>query len=172
MATDILIVDDEADIRDLVAGILQDEGHGARLADRFRARLVLLTNVMTDQIDRFHDAQKVQAMLGRIAARAFDAVVLNGDDALLARLAPPAAVVPFGVTEAVLTAAPRGLGYAETAPTRVQDGTRVTAVVGREAELLVRAELCAGPAAKNGSLHRQTVATPSTPASRRRPSQR
>ncbi|MFN8828415.1 MAG: sigma-54-dependent transcriptional regulator [Labrys sp. (in: a-proteobacteria)] len=32
MATDILIVDDEADIRDLVAGILEDEGHTARTA--------------------------------------------------------------------------------------------------------------------------------------------
>src|SRR5215475_4462914 len=32
MASDILIVDDEADIRDLVAGILEDEGYGARTA--------------------------------------------------------------------------------------------------------------------------------------------
>jgi two-component system nitrogen regulation response regulator NtrX len=32
MAADILIVDDEADIRDLVAGILQDEGYAARTA--------------------------------------------------------------------------------------------------------------------------------------------
>ncbi len=32
MASDILIVDDEKDIRDLIAGILEDEGHGARLA--------------------------------------------------------------------------------------------------------------------------------------------
>jgi two-component system, NtrC family, nitrogen regulation response regulator NtrX len=32
MATDILIVDDEADIRDLVAGILEDEGHSTRTA--------------------------------------------------------------------------------------------------------------------------------------------
>src|ERR1700678_127950 len=32
MPSDILIVDDEADIRELVAGILQDEGHGARTA--------------------------------------------------------------------------------------------------------------------------------------------
>ena len=30
MAADILIVDDEADIRELVAGILEDEGHGTR----------------------------------------------------------------------------------------------------------------------------------------------
>ncbi len=32
MASDILIVDDEADIRDIVSGILADEGHGARTA--------------------------------------------------------------------------------------------------------------------------------------------
>src|SRR6266850_5884421 len=32
MAADILIVDDEADIRELVAGILQDEGYGTRTA--------------------------------------------------------------------------------------------------------------------------------------------
>ena len=32
MSADILIVDDEADIRDLVAGILQDEGYEARTA--------------------------------------------------------------------------------------------------------------------------------------------
>lgn len=32
MAADILIVDDEADIRDLISGILQDEGHRTRVA--------------------------------------------------------------------------------------------------------------------------------------------
>ena len=32
MPTDILIVDDEDDIRELVSGILSDEGHGTRLA--------------------------------------------------------------------------------------------------------------------------------------------
>ncbi len=32
MAADILIVDDEADIRDLIAGILEDEGHATRVA--------------------------------------------------------------------------------------------------------------------------------------------
>lgn len=32
MATDILVVDDEMDIRELVAGILEDEGHGTRTA--------------------------------------------------------------------------------------------------------------------------------------------
>jgi len=32
MASDILVVDDEVDIRELVAGILEDEGHGTRTA--------------------------------------------------------------------------------------------------------------------------------------------
>ena len=32
MASDILIIDDEADIREIVAGILSDEGHGTRMA--------------------------------------------------------------------------------------------------------------------------------------------
>lgn len=121
-----------------LAVLEMDEGHGARLADRFRARLVLLTNVMTDQIDRFHDAEKVQAMLLRIAARASGAVVLNGDDALLGELAPDAPVVRFGVTEGVLAGSPRGLGYARTTPQRVAEGTLVTGVSGRAAEIAVR----------------------------------
>lgn len=39
MAKDILIVDDEADIRDLVAGILEDEGYNARSAANSEAAL-------------------------------------------------------------------------------------------------------------------------------------
>jgi CheY-like chemotaxis protein len=38
LGADVLVVDDEADIRDLVAGILEDEGycraHGGRLRSR------------------------------------------------------------------------------------------------------------------------------------------
>jgi two-component system nitrogen regulation response regulator NtrX len=39
MAHDILIVDDEADIRRLIAGILQDEGYGTREAADGRSAL-------------------------------------------------------------------------------------------------------------------------------------
>ncbi|WP_062202556.1 sigma-54 dependent transcriptional regulator [Aureimonas sp. AU12] len=39
MASDILIVDDEADIRDLVAGLLEDEGHETRTASNSDAAL-------------------------------------------------------------------------------------------------------------------------------------
>ena len=33
MAADVLVVDDEADIRELVAGILSDEGYAVRSAN-------------------------------------------------------------------------------------------------------------------------------------------
>jgi two-component system nitrogen regulation response regulator NtrX len=44
MAYDILIVDDEADIRELVAGILEDEGFGARTARDSDTALAEITN--------------------------------------------------------------------------------------------------------------------------------
>ena len=44
MASDILIVDDERDIRELVAGILEDEGHGARLASNSDECLAAIEN--------------------------------------------------------------------------------------------------------------------------------
>src|SRR4051812_36619699 len=42
MAADILVVDDEADIRDLVAGILQDEGYAVRTAANSEEALTAL----------------------------------------------------------------------------------------------------------------------------------
>ncbi len=43
MATDILVVDDEADIRGLVSGILEDEGHGTRTAGNSDIALAAIT---------------------------------------------------------------------------------------------------------------------------------
>ena len=42
MATDILVVDDETDIRELVSGILSDEGHGTRTAKNSDEALALI----------------------------------------------------------------------------------------------------------------------------------
>ncbi len=42
MANDILVVDDEADIRELVAGILSDEGHGTRTASDSNSALAAI----------------------------------------------------------------------------------------------------------------------------------
>src|SRR6266581_2271170 len=44
MANDILIVDDEADIRDLVAGILEDEGFNTRTARDSDSALAEIAN--------------------------------------------------------------------------------------------------------------------------------
>lgn len=44
MASDILVVDDEADIRDLVAGILEDEGHETRTASDSDSALAAITD--------------------------------------------------------------------------------------------------------------------------------
>ncbi len=42
MATDILVVDDEADIRELVGGILEDEGYSVRTAPDANAALAVI----------------------------------------------------------------------------------------------------------------------------------
>ena len=113
-----------------VAVLEMDEGHGALVMQGVDARVVALTNVMVDQIDRFHDSGMVAGMLARIAARAGESVVVNADDAYLERLAaslrPEVAVHRYGVSESVLAASPRGLGYTETSPERLAAGAGVT----------------------------------------------
>lgn len=128
-------------IDDDIAVLEMDEGHGAFIAGSLTPRVVALTNVMVDQIDRFHDSEMVAAMLAKIAARATEAVVLNADDQFLVDLAgsipSPVRVDRFGVTAEVLAANPRGLGYSRTAAERLPsgDGVLVTQVTGRTAEI-------------------------------------
>jgi UDP-N-acetylmuramoylalanine-D-glutamate ligase len=127
-----------------LAVLEMDEGHGARIAPSLSARTVLLTNVMTDQIDRFADPEKVAAYLATIAGRATESVITNGDDALLEELATGLAadvrVARYGVTAEVLAGLPRGLGYSRTAPARVGDGVLLTEVDGSDARITVAGE--------------------------------
>jgi UDP-N-acetylmuramyl tripeptide synthase len=124
-----------------IAVLEMDEGHGALISARLTPRVVTLTNVMVDQIDRFHDSEMVAAMLAKIANRATDAVVVNADDDYLATLAAGlrtgARIEHFGVSAEVLADAPRGLGYARTAPVRLtgDDAAVLTRVAGREASV-------------------------------------
>ncbi|POH65398.1 MULTISPECIES: MurT ligase domain-containing protein [Cryobacterium] len=126
-----------------IAVLEMDEGHGALISGSLNPRVVVLTNVMVDQIDRFHDSDMVAAMLAKIAARATGSVVLNADDLHLSRLgdgiAPGVAVARYGVADEVLAANPRGLGYTLTSPTRLDaaDGMVLTAVSGLDATVLV-----------------------------------
>ncbi len=136
---------ERADWRGRVPGDMavleMDEGHGALVMQGVDARVVTLTNVMVDQIDRFHDSEMVAGMLARIASRAHEAVVVNADDAYLERLAaglrPEVRVRRFGVSAAVLDAAPRGLGHTETTTRRLDpsDGVVVESVDGASAVL-------------------------------------
>ncbi|QAY74077.1 DUF1727 domain-containing protein [Agromyces protaetiae] len=127
-----------------IAVLEMDEGHGALVMQGVDARIVTLTNVMVDQIDRFHDPQMVVGMLARIAGRAREAVVVNADDAnverIAARVPDGIEVKRFGVSQAVLDGAPRGLGYTDTAEDRLasdsdRHGIVVEAVDGRSAVL-------------------------------------
>lgn len=124
-----------------VAVLEMDEGHGAVVMQGVDASVVALTNVMVDQIDRFHDSEMVAGMLGRIAARAKRAVVVNADDAYLAeiaaRTAPGVEVLRYGVNGEVFAASPRGLGYASTTSERMSAaaGVLVESVGDRSASL-------------------------------------
>lgn len=126
-----------------VAVLEMDEGHGALISGSLKPRVVALTNVMVDQIDRFHDSEMVAAMLGKIASRATGTVVVNADDQhlvdLASRLEGGVAVSRYGVSADVLAANPRGLGYSATAGHRLSpaEGMLLTTVDGRDATVLV-----------------------------------
>lgn len=126
-----------------IAVLEMDEGHGALIAGSLTPRVVALTNVMVDQIDRFHDSEMVATMLAKIAVRATESVVLNVDDQYLVelgeRLTGPARIDRYGVSADVLAANPRGLGYSLTAPERLAaaDGILLTRVHGLDAEVTV-----------------------------------
>ncbi|MDY7543847.1 MULTISPECIES: MurT ligase domain-containing protein [unclassified Cryobacterium] len=126
-----------------MAVLEMDEGHGALISATLNPRVVALTNVMVDQIDRFHDSDMVVAMLARIANRASGTVVINADDASLTglseRLDGPAVIARYGVTAEVLAENPRGLGYSLTASERMPaaGGVLLTSVSGRSASVLL-----------------------------------
>ncbi|TFC52602.1 Mur ligase family protein [Cryobacterium shii] len=126
-----------------MAVLEMDEGHGALISGSLAPRVVALTNVMVDQIDRFHDSDMVAAMLAKIAARATGTVVVNADDGYLADLAAGlgagVSVARYGVSAEVLAANPRGLGYSATAHDRLpaESGMLLTHIDGRNATIAI-----------------------------------
>ena len=76
-----------------------DEAHAVRFCAVHRPARVLLLNVLRDQLDRFGEIDATARLLGKVAVRAGEHVVLNRDDprlaALAARLTVP--VSYFGV---------------------------------------------------------------------------
>ena len=85
MPSDILIIDDEADIRGLVSGILEDEGHGTRTAgdtDKALAEIAMrrpnlvfldiwLTGSRIDGLTLLDMIKVLEQALGREAQKVF-----------------------------------------------------------------------------------------------------
>ena len=63
-----------------------DEGHGAALAQELKPRLSVITNVLSDQLDRFVDPIYVQEKLAEIV-RNSSTVIANRDDVNVAQIA-------------------------------------------------------------------------------------
>jgi lipid II isoglutaminyl synthase (glutamine-hydrolysing) len=76
-----------------------DEAHAVRFCDVYPPQRLLLLNVLRDQLDRFGEIDTTAQLLGRVAARTTQHVVLNRDDPRLAALAgsTTAEVSYFGV---------------------------------------------------------------------------
>jgi lipid II isoglutaminyl synthase (glutamine-hydrolysing) len=80
-----------------IAVLEWDEGHGAALAQELKPRLTVLTNVLSDQLDRFVDPEYVVEKLAVIAGNSGQ-LVINADDKNLVQLAADAQnVMGFGL---------------------------------------------------------------------------
>ena len=80
-----------------IAVLELDEGHGAVLSKEFPIRLAVLTNVLSDQLDRFVDPEVVTEKLRQIAMDS-DTLVVNADDKNLCQFAVDhPAVLGYGI---------------------------------------------------------------------------
>ena len=77
-----------------------DEGHGAALVESLRPRLAVLTNVYSDQLDRFVDPELVVEKLKRIYDHS-DHAIVNINDRNLTQFADSAKVTGFGLSAAI-----------------------------------------------------------------------
>jgi UDP-N-acetylmuramyl tripeptide synthase len=86
-----------------IAVLELDEGHGAALSTEFPIRLAVLTNVLSDQLDRFGDPEVVADKLKQIAQQAA-ALIVNADDKNLCQFASEhESVSAFGIAGSVPT---------------------------------------------------------------------
>lgn len=109
-------------IREDLAVLEVDEGYGPELAKRLKPTSVLLINIQIDQLNRYHEPDRVYVMLRTTAEAATQRVVVNASDENLRIMgdelsADGAAVSYYSVSDAVLAESPHGLASA----TRVGD---------------------------------------------------
>ena len=70
-----------------IAVIELDEAYAALFADSFRPRGLVVTNIMRDQMDRFGEIDKTAKLIQKVVEKTTEFVVLNRDDARVAKLA-------------------------------------------------------------------------------------
>ena len=82
-----------------IAVLELDEGHGAALSKEFPIRLAVLTNVLSDQLDRFVDPELVAEKLRSLAMDS-ETLVVNVDDKNLCQFAiGHKSVIGYGLAE-------------------------------------------------------------------------
>jgi UDP-N-acetylmuramyl tripeptide synthase len=113
-----------------IAVLEMDEAHAAKILQRVRPTTVVMTNIGTDQVDRFADPADVAQLLDTVARSATARVISNADDAMLEQIVEslPVAVYRYGVCQKVLDATPHGLGNARQSDHRLASGTIVESV--------------------------------------------
>lgn len=136
-------------VRDDIAVLEVDEAYGVGLSRRLTPSDVLLLNLQIDQLNRFHEPDRVYGMLATMRDAATRRVIVNGADANTAELGrgarPDQEVVVVGVSPAALAASPRGVAAAPRA-TAAQGAAlpaaavEVLSVDGARAELAVDGE--------------------------------
>lgn len=95
-------------LREQIAVLEVDEAYGPRLAERLIPHSVLLLNVQVDQLNRFHEPDRVVGMLEEFASVATRHLVVNADDHNLVGLA--ARVAGGGATQSAFALSPELLG--------------------------------------------------------------
>lgn len=87
-----------------IAVLELDEAHAVHFVKRVAPRYSLLINVMPDQLDRFGTIEYTASLLKQVAERTTSVVVLNREDALLAKIAGTnlqARALYFGLGEVI-----------------------------------------------------------------------
>ncbi|MEF2977908.1 MurT ligase domain-containing protein [Subtercola sp. YIM 133946] len=116
-----------------------DEGYGPKITTMLTPSTVLLLNIQIDQLNRYHEPDRVVRMLEQVAGAATTSLVLNRDDNHLVDLdsrlgqafTSTRAVSFFGATPEIIGSAAHGLASADRfGDDRVQAG-------GRDADVTV-----------------------------------
>lgn len=136
-------------VHDDLAVLEVDEAYGVDLADRLAPSDVLLLNLQIDQLNRFHEPDRVYAMLERIAAKARRRLIVNAADPNTADLGRGALagqeVVVFDVSPRALAESPHGVAPAPHLASRHGGALDAPSVVvesveGSTAELTIGGE--------------------------------